>query len=197
VVMFVISAVLLFVAIYVAKLPAYCCNGGHEYRKINAYISTLWIPAYLIARNATPWLMDRVSAPMEWIGMHSLEFYLLQFHVFMTRESSMVLYIIPKEKWGYTNMVIVGLIYVLLCIKALELTNVTRAIVWRCSRVKVFIGVVWTCVMYGLYEGYFKHTNHPCSALAWIVWWFFAILATFCLVIWTLLDLRSKPPARR
>ena len=42
--------------------------------------------------------------------MHSLEFYLLQFHVFMTRESSMVLYIIPKEKWGYTNMVIVGLI---------------------------------------------------------------------------------------
>ncbi len=100
--------------------------------------------------------------------MHSLEFYLLQFHVFMTRESSMVLstpaqksnilsargtgrsprrYIIPKEKWGYTNMVIVGLIYVLLCIKALELTNVTRAIVWRCSRVKVFIGVVWTCVM--------------------------------------------------
>ncbi len=89
--MFVISAVLLFVAIYVAKLPAYCCNGGHEYRKINAYISTLWIPAYLIARNATPWLMDRVSAPMEWIGMHSLEFYLLQFHVFMTRESSMVL----------------------------------------------------------------------------------------------------------
>jgi len=44
-------------------------------------------------------------------------------------------------------MVIVGLIYVLLCIKALELTNVTRAIVWRCSRVKVFIGVVWTCVM--------------------------------------------------
>ena len=43
------------------------------------------------------------------------------------------------------------MIYVLLCIKALELTNVTRAIVWRCSRVKVFIGVVWTCVMYGLY----------------------------------------------
>ena len=85
----------------------------------------------------------------------------------------------------------------LLCIKALELTNVTRAIVWRCSRVKVFIGVVWTCVMYGLYEGYFKHTNHPCSALAWIVWWFFAILATLCLVAWTLMDLRSKPPARR
>ena len=46
--MFVIAAVLLFVAIYVAKLPAYCCNGGHEYRKINAYISTLWIPAYLL-----------------------------------------------------------------------------------------------------------------------------------------------------
>ena len=109
----------------------------------------------------------------------------------------MVLYIIPKEKWGYTNMVIVGLIYVLLCIKALELTNVTRAIVWRCSRVKVFIGVVWTVCMYAVYEGYFKHTNHPCSALSWIVWWFFAILATLCLVIWTLLDLRSKLPARR
>ena len=29
------------------------------------------------------------------------------------------------------------------------------------------------------------------------VWWFFAILATLCLVAWTLMDLRSKPPARR
>ena len=28
-------------------------------------------------------------------------------------------------------------------------------------------------------------------------WWFFAILATLCLVAWTLMDLRSKPPARR
>jgi len=28
-VMFAVSAVLLFVAIYVAKLPAYCCGGGH------------------------------------------------------------------------------------------------------------------------------------------------------------------------
>ena len=70
-------------------------------------------------------------------------------------------------------------------------------IVWRCSRVKVLIGVVWTCVMFGLYEGYFKKQSHPCSAIAWIVWWFFAIIATLCLVIWTLLDLRSKPPARR
>ena len=81
--------------------------------------------------------------------------------------------------------------------QALGLTNVTRAIVWRCSRVKVLIGVVWTVCMYAVYEGYFKHTNHPCSALSWIVWWFFAILATLCLVAWTLMDLRSKPPARR
>ena len=51
--------------------------------------------------------------------------------------------------------------------------------------------------MYAVYEGYFKHTNHPCSTLSWIVWWFFAILATLCLVAWTLMDLRSKPPARR
>ena len=87
--------------------------------------------------------------------------------------------------------------YVLLCIKALELTNVTRAIVWRCSRIKVFIGVVWTVFMYGLYEGYFKKQSHPCSAIAWIVWWFFAIIATLCLVIWTLLDLRAPKPARR
>ena len=86
---------------------------------------------------------------------------------------------------------------VLLCIKALELTNVTRAIVWRCSRGKVFIGVVWTVVMYIVYEGIFKQTNHPCSPIAWIVWWLFAIVATLCLVTWTLLDLRAPKPARR
>ena len=27
--------------------------------------------------------------------------------------------------------------------------------------------------------------------------WFFAIIATLCLVIWTLLDLRAPKPARR
>ena len=83
-----------------------------DYRHFQPYVGTLWIPLYLLVRNCTPWLMHRVAAPMEWIGMHSLEFYLLQFHVFLTRKSQKILYIIPNEDWGYTNMVIVGFIYV-------------------------------------------------------------------------------------
>merc|ERR1712159_386058 len=56
---------------------------------------------------------------------------------FLTSASHRILYIIPKESWGYTNMCIVGCIYFVVVIKALEVTNVLRNIAWRASRRKV------------------------------------------------------------
>jgi len=186
-----VASALFAVAVYVAKMPKYCCNSGADYRSVNAYVDTLWIPLYLLLRNSTPWLMHRVSAPMEWIGMHSLEFYLLQFHVFLTRKSQMILYIIPKESWAYTNMIIVGFIYVCLCVKALELTNVVRGVVWRCTRLKVGLCAAWCVTFYAIFEGYFKDTSHPCDGASWGVWWAFAVVAAAFLCAWTFLDLKA------
>ena len=180
------AAAALAVAVYVAKRPAYCCNGGAEYRKINAYVGPLWIPAYLLARNATPWLTNHVSRPVEWIGMHSLEFYLLQFHVLLTRKSQLVLYVIPKESWGYTNMALVTGIYVAVCVKALELTNGLRAVAWRAAWYLVFAGAVWTVAAYATFAAHFDEKAHPCDGFSWAIWAIFALAATAALVLCTL-----------
>ena len=71
--------------------------------------------------------------------MHSLEFYLLQFHVFMNKSSQRVLYIIPHEKWAYTNMVVVGCFYVAIVVKSMEITNAVRSIAWRQDKTKVIL----------------------------------------------------------
>ncbi|KAK7250103.1 N-acetylneuraminate 7-O(or 9-O)-acetyltransferase [Aureococcus anophagefferens] len=180
------AAAALAVAVSVAKRPAYCCDGGAEYRKINAYVGPLWIPAYLLARNATPWLTNHVARPVEWIGMHSLEFYLLQFHVLLTRKSQLVLYVIPKESWGYTNMALVTGIYVAVCVKALELTNGLRAVAWRAASYRVAAGAVWTVAAYATFEAHFDEAAHPCDGASWAVWAIFALAATAALVFWTL-----------
>ncbi|KAH8074075.1 N-acetylneuraminate 7-O(or 9-O)-acetyltransferase [Aureococcus anophagefferens] len=169
------AAAALAVAVSVAKRPAYCCDGGAEYRKINAYVGPLWIPAYLLARNATPWLTNHVSRPVEWIGMHSLEFYLLQFHVLLTRKSQLVLYVIPKESWGYTNMALVTGIYVAVCVKALELTNGLHAVAWRAASYRVAAGAVWTVAAYATFEAHFDEAAHPCDGASWAVWAIFAL----------------------
>ena len=59
----------------------------------------------------------RASPPMEWIGMHSLEFYLLQFHVFLTRKSQPVLSSSPRRV-GLHEHGLVGTIYVVVVVKA-------------------------------------------------------------------------------
>ena len=180
------AAALLATAVYVAKLPKYCCDGGAQYRNVNAYVGTLWIPLYLVARNATPWLMTRVATPMEWIGMHSLEFYLLQFHVFLTRKSQLVLYVIPKEKWAYTNMALVGTIYVVVVVKALELTNVVRNVAWKASRATVLFSVAWTVAAFAVFEAHFDKSDSPCSAASWGAWLAFAAVAVVAFLRWTI-----------
>ncbi|KAJ8602577.1 hypothetical protein CTAYLR_008775 [Chrysophaeum taylorii] len=176
------TAAALAVAIFVAKLPRFCCRQGLEYRKVNAYIGTLWIPFYLVARNLTPWLANRISTPMEWIGMHSLEFYLLQFHVFLTRRSQEILYVIPNENWALTNMAIVGFLYVIIVVKSLEATSVLRSVAWRASKLKVAVSVLWTLLFYTLFATLF---SSDCSPLSWGLWTAFFVIALACLLYWT------------
>ena len=177
------AGALLAIAIWIASQPQYCCDNGAEYRKINPYIGTLWIPFYLLIRNAHPYLTQRVAKPIEWIGMHSLEFYLLQFHVFLTKQSKRVLYVIPKEDWSYTNMSITLLLYVLVSAKALELTNAIRAIVWRASRLQVLLATAWVLIASILLADRWAATT--CDAYTWTVWAVLAAIAIFFALFWS------------
>jgi len=182
-----VSGLLLTVSIWVSQLSQYCCNGGADYRIVNPYIGTLWIPSYLLARNASPWLSRRVMKPIEWIGMHSLEFYLLQFHIFLTSASRRILFLIPKEDWGYTNMCLTGSIYFIVVLKALEVTNVLRKMAWRANRTKVLLSMLWTIAAYTTLSDV-SWDGARCSQPLWGVWFLWCALATCLFTYWTVRD---------
>ncbi|KAJ8602088.1 hypothetical protein CTAYLR_001642 [Chrysophaeum taylorii] len=172
---------LLGVAIFVATRARYCCRDGLEYRRVHAYVGTLWIPAYLVARNATPYVASRVATPLAWIGAHSLEFYLLQFHVFLTRKSRLVLYVIPKENFAYTNMLIVGTIYVFIVITALKVTTRLRAVAWQATSLQVLTSAVWLVGFYAIFAVFFPTT---CSPRSWATWAAFLLIALAAFTSW-------------
>ena len=81
-----------------------------EYKLVNAYVGTLWIPAYLELRlrvlprlqrwmagaDAQAQLKVHVSRVLAWFGRHSLECYLLQFHLLMTASAGAILVLLPQ-----------------------------------------------------------------------------------------------------
>ena len=86
-----------------------------DYQRLHPYVGMLWVPGYIMLRNCTPWLTARVSKPMMFLGKHSLELYLLQFHLFLNRQSEMILLVIPDERYALSNMVLSA---TLLCLTA-------------------------------------------------------------------------------
>ena len=82
-----------------------------QYKLVNAYVGTLWIPAYLECRLLLlPWVLRKwhsadagaggvlpVSSVLAWFGRHSLECYLLQFHMLMTSSAGAILVLVPQS----------------------------------------------------------------------------------------------------
>ncbi len=100
------------------------------YDLIHPYISTspLWL--YVLVRGATqPW-RNTVSVPLEFIGKHSLEFYLLQFHLFLSQEAGAILMVVPNKR---LNIALVLPIYVLSACRTFHLTNVIKDIYFGMS----------------------------------------------------------------
>ena len=52
-----------------------------------------------------------MSVPLEVLGTYSLELYLLQFHIFLTRKASHVLMILPNHKLKLLNSLFTGALY--------------------------------------------------------------------------------------
>lgn len=88
-------------------------SSAMQYRDVAPFVGTLWVPLYAVLRNATPYLRNRVSVPLEWLGARSLELYLLQFHLLMNRSAGRVLWLIPNVNWPITNLIVCALLWLL------------------------------------------------------------------------------------
>ena len=100
------------------------------YDLIHPYISTAPLWLFVLVRGATqPW-RNTVSVPLEFIGKHSLEFYLLQFHLFLSQEAGAILMIVPNKR---LNIALVLPIYVLTACRTFHLTNVIKDLYFAMS----------------------------------------------------------------
>merc|ERR1719149_101325 len=100
------------------------------YDLIHPYISTLPLWLFVLVRGARqPW-RNTVSVPLEFIGKHSLEFYLLQFHLFLSQEAGAILMIVPNKR---LNIALVLPIYVLTACRTFHLTNVIKDLFFAMS----------------------------------------------------------------
>ncbi|KAJ1459408.1 10 TM acyl transferase domain found in Cas1p-domain-containing protein [Pelagophyceae sp. CCMP2097] len=188
--LFAVAGLMMAAAVYVVMEPEYCCykdSSYHPYRKVGQWVGTLWIPLYLLVRNAHPALSRRIAKPMEYIGMHSLEFYLLQFHVFMNKQAEAVLYIIPHEDMQYTNMVVVAFFFVILTVRSLEVTNAVRNILWAQPRALCLAASLLVVAMYvTLADGFW---NEPCGSVPTALWAAYTVLVVICACGWTIKSL--------
>jgi hypothetical protein len=93
------------------------------YDLIHPYISTLPLWLYVLVRGATQQMRNTVSVPLAFIGTRSLEFYLLQFHLFLSHEAGAILMLVPNKR---LNVALVLPIYILTAHRTFHLTNVIK-----------------------------------------------------------------------
>lgn len=78
-------------------------HGAHGKERFNAYHSlSSWIPivSYVILRNATPTLRAHYSQFFAWFGRHSLETFVLQYHIWLAADTHGILHLgLVDSKW--------------------------------------------------------------------------------------------------
>ena len=81
-----------------ANMSAQDPLGMAAYSRVHPYVSVFVWPAYLLLRGAHERLRTTVSVPLEYVGTRSLEFYLLQFHMFLGDGAKGLLTFVPGGK---------------------------------------------------------------------------------------------------
>ncbi|KAJ1448521.1 Cas1p 10 TM acyl transferase domain-containing protein [Pelagophyceae sp. CCMP2097] len=102
-------------------------NDAAKYRNLQPFVGTLWIPLYALLRNCHPILRRSVSMPLEWVGARSLELYLLQFHLVLSRQASSVLWLLPDERWPGCNLIATATLWVCAAHRAFHGTDRLRS----------------------------------------------------------------------
>lgn len=105
------------------------------YNPKHPYIFWLPVAGWLMLRNSSKYLTELHSTALEFFGRITLETYVLQFHVFMTRNVQHIPVVIPGATadgplWIKTaNMLLCGVIFVSLAVWARKVTITTQTTV--------------------------------------------------------------------
>jgi len=103
-----------------------------EYNPVHPYIFVIPVLGWLMIRNSSRWLCESHSTVLEFLGRNTLETYVLQFHVFMTKNVQHIPIVIPGSgadgnMWLRTaNMLLCGVVFVSLAVWARKNTVVTQ-----------------------------------------------------------------------
>ena len=110
------------------------------YDNVHPYISCQMLWGYVLVRGMTKKMRETVSVPLVFIGMHSLEFYLLQFHLFLSQQAQAILMIVPNKR---LNIALCIPIYALCAYRLFYLTNVIKDLYFALANVyRVTIAVM-------------------------------------------------------
>ena len=112
------------------------------YDNVHPYISCQMLWGYVLVRGMTKKMRETVSVPLVFIGMHSLEFYLLQFHLFLSQEAQAILMIVPNKR---LNIALCIPIYALCAYRLFHLTNVIKDLYFALANVYRVVIAVMLC----------------------------------------------------
>jgi hypothetical protein len=83
------------------------------YNETHPYTSIIPITAYVILRNATPYLRGRIMHMFAWCGKITLETYIFQFHTWLSDDAGTLLFFLPRT-YPLLNWIVASAIYIYL-----------------------------------------------------------------------------------
>ena len=117
----------------------------HSKEAINAwhpYTAPMPVMAYILLRNATPGLRNRYSRLFAWFGRHSLETFILQYHIWLAADTKGVLRLglLEVRSWqGKTTLRSIGF--------WVEGAVITVLFLWVCSAVSTATSAITRCIV--------------------------------------------------
>lgn len=112
------------------------CSSKYAYNAAHCFVFVIPLLGYLLIRNSSLYLCERYSAFLECMGRNTLETYVLQFHLLMTKNVQHVIVLIPgshvkdgNELLKAINMLACGLIYCTAALVARRATVETQSAV--------------------------------------------------------------------
>jgi len=104
----------------------------HKYNPLHPYVFIFAVIGWLMIRNCTRYLTECHSTLLEFLGRHTLETYVLQFHLFMSHNVQHIPVIIPGSDAGgsqvikFCNMVLCGTVFLTMAVWARKITVTTQ-----------------------------------------------------------------------
>lgn len=117
------------------NLPQAGGRGRERFNDYHPFVSWIPILAYIVLRNATPTLRNHYSQFFAWFGRHSLETFVLQYHIFLAADTHGLLHLglidnnwtrerSTKGSWRFwTEVVLITAVFLWVCRAAAKETN--------------------------------------------------------------------------